>query len=462
MSDMREQLRRLPGVDRLLDSPPGKGWLAAHPRWAVTKAVRLALEEARRDLLAGSLAEAPDADALNLRVEEYIRRLVGPRLAPVINATGVVLHTNLGRAPLAPEALEALCRAAAGYSNLEYDLETRRRGSRHDHLRELLVELSGAEDALVVNNNAGAVLLALDTLAAGREAVVSRGELVEIGESFRIPDIMAKGGVALREVGATNRTRIADYRAALGEHTALLLKVHTSNYRITGFHEETSIEELVSLGRERGIPVLFDVGSGALVRWPEQGGGEPTIAEVVDAGADIVTFSGDKMLGGPQAGLIVGRREYVRRLARNPLARALRIDKLSLAAMEATLRCYLEGPGGLERIPFWRLLRRDIDEIEGEARALAEELEAALGDRAQVGRHTEESAVGGGALPLLSVPTAVVSLKPASFSVAELNRRLHKARPPVVGRVADDALLLDLRTVLDRRALKEAVLSAWE
>jgi L-seryl-tRNA(Ser) seleniumtransferase len=366
----------------------------------------------------------------------------------VINATGVVLHTNLGRALLSPLAQERLREVAASYSNLEMDVARKERGSRYSHVDGLLRRLSGAEAALVVNNCASAVLLALESLARGKEVVVSRGELIEIGGEFRIPDILRRSGATLREVGTTNRTHLKDYAGAIGPDTGVLLKVHTSNYRVVGFTAAVSSRELAELGRARGIPVMEDLGSGCFVDLTRHGFPyEPTVPEVVASGVDLVSFSGDKLLGGPQAGIVVGRAELVERLARNPLNRALRIDKFTIAALEATLYAYEAGTA-LTTIPTLRMLTESLPTIRQRARRVVGRLgaEAARALGARVAESTSQ--VGGGALPTVELPTAVVAIGTPARPAEALDQALRTGRPPVLGRVLDDRLLLDCRTVL--------------
>jgi L-seryl-tRNA(Ser) seleniumtransferase len=406
-------------------------------------AARAAVDERRRALLAGRPATAEVAsDELVARARDLLR----PSLRPVINATGVVLHTNLGRAPLAERAVERLVAVARGYSNLEYQLDGRGRGSRHDHLAALLAAASGAEAGLVVNNCAGAVLLALAALAAGREVIVSRGELIEIGGGFRVPDIMRASGARLVEVGTTNKTRLADYVGAITADTALLLKVHRSNFAMVGFTAEVSTEELAQLGRERGLPVMVDLGSGAL-RDPRELSpelpAEPTVAQHIAAGADVVTFSGDKLLGGPQAGGIAGSAAALARLRGHPLMRALRPDKLTLAALEATLELYRDGRSA--EIPVTRMLSATA----GELRERAARLLALLDGRPGAELIEIHSAVGGGALPGAEPRSFAVALAAPGRGADALERALRCADPPVIGRIAGDRLLLDVRTLRD-------------
>jgi L-seryl-tRNA(Ser) seleniumtransferase len=443
-------LRSLPGVDEVLQWEAVNRLLANHPRPLVVEAIRKAVGQLRAQVLAGTGAEGLDISrpALEKRVQEILAADITPSLRPVINATGVVLHTNLGRAVLAEAAREHLAALARGYCNLEIDLETGARGSRYSHVEELLTRITGAEGALVVNNNAAAVLLALNTLAQGKEVLVSRGQLVEIGGAFRIPEVMEWSGCRLVEVGATNRTRLEDYRRAAGPDTALLLKVHTSNYRILGFTAEVGGTELVKLGQDLGLPVMEDLGSGVLLDLRPYGlPGEPTVQESVAAGIDVVTFSGDKLLGGPQAGIIVGKNRYLEAMKKNPLTRALRIDKLTLGALEATLRLYLNPGEVLDRLPVLRMLSLPLDVLAGRARALAAQVEAVVGPLLRVAVAQDQSEVGGGAMPLSQLPTWVVTLESSSLSAAALAARLRQGEPPVLARIAAERVLLDVRTL---------------
>jgi L-seryl-tRNA(Ser) seleniumtransferase len=420
------RLRDLPSVDSLL----APALVERYGRRRVVAAARDALARAREEIAAGF-----EPGDLGERVERALAASEQPRLRRVLNATGVIVHTNLGRAPLAPEALERVREVAGSYSNLEYSLSEGVRGSRQDHAAALLRELTGAEAALVVNNNAGAVVLALAALAEGGEVVVSRGELVEIGDGFRIPEVLARSGARLVEVGTTNRTRVSDYEAALGPETAAILRVHPSNFRIVGFVERPGVQELARLAERRGVALVDDLGSGVL----DPLGDEPTARESVEAGAHLVTFSGDKLLGGPQAGIVVGRADLVERLRRHPLQRALRADKLTLAALEGTLLAYRSGRAA---IPVLRMLDEPVDRV----RARAERL-AALADgvvEATVAR------VGGGALPLAEIPSFACALPD------ELAAALRKGEPPVVGIVRDGRLLLDCRTLSDAEAEEAA------
>ena len=450
MTDRRPLLRQLPAIDRLLQAAPLRDLAGTHAHVQLRAAAQRAVEELRRQLLDES-APLPDlsvAAAARLAAD-HLRALETPSLRRVLNLTGTVLHTNFGRAPLAETALAAVQEVARGYSTLEYDLAAGQRGERHVHIEELFCRLTGAEAALAVNNNAGAVLLALAALAGGRSALVSRGELIEIGGSFRIPEIMAAGGVKLVEVGATNKTHLDDYRRAITPDTALILKVHTSNYRILGFTAAVPGEELAALGRERAIPVLEDLGSGLLLDLTGFGlPREPTVSETLATGIDLVTCSGDKLLGGPQAGLIAGRRELVARLKRHPLARALRLDKMTLAALEATLRLYLDPPRALREIPALRLLAASAGDQQQRCRELLAPLQAAAGTRAVIEVVAAAATVGGGAMPLAELPGCVLAVNPQEISLQELTVRLRAASPPVIGRVQDERLLLDPRTLL--------------
>ena len=439
-------LRTLPSVDAVLGSLAGEPALAGVPRPRLTTAVRAALAAERRRVLDEG-GPAADLATVGRRVLAGLVERGVFSLAPVINATGVVLHTNLGRALLSALARERLQEVASSYSNLEMDLTRKERGSRYAHVDGLLQRLSGAEGALVVNNCASAVVLALETLARGKEVIVSRGELIEIGGEFRIPDIMRRSGAVLREVGTTNRTHLKDYASAIGPETGLILKVHTSNYRVVGFTAAVSSRELAELGRGRGIPVMEDLGSGCFVDLTRYGFPyEPTVPEVVASGIDLVSFSGDKLLGGPQAGILVGRAALVERLAHNPLNRALRIDKFTVAALEATLYAYEAGTA-LETIPTLRMLTEPAAAVRRRARRILARLPA-VAQRGLGARVIESrSQVGGGALPTVELPTAAIALGTAARPAARLDEALRAGHPPVLGRLLDDQLLLDCRTV---------------
>jgi L-seryl-tRNA(Ser) seleniumtransferase len=422
----------------------GRKFLAARVR-DVLSGIR---QEIRDGKWNGTSTELSPAD-LAARIEQEVNNATAYSLQPVINATGVILHTNLGRAPLSPEMLEHAAEIATQYSNLEYEVSNARRGERDVHISGALSELLGAEAAIVVNNNAAAVLLTLNALAEGGEVIVSRGELIEIGGSFRIPDIMKKSGAVLREVGTTNRTRIGDYRRAVNENTRLLLRVHPSNFRIMGFTERPSLEELVALGREKSVPVFEDLGSGCLISLAEQGlREEPPAGESIAAGADVISFSGDKLLGGPQAGVIAGKKEIVSRIRRNPLFRALRVDKLTYAVLESTLLAYRQEQ--YERIPTLRMIRMSAEEIEARARRMMEAV-AAKKSGVQWKMVAGESVIGGGSAPGYTIPTRLIALRHQKHSAAALEKKLLAHRPPVVARVEDDDVLIDLRTVLPQQ-----------
>jgi L-seryl-tRNA(Ser) seleniumtransferase len=424
-------LRQLPSVDSLLRRAGGLAERHGHP--ATVEAIRSALAEAR------AAGEAPEPDVLLRRAAEILER--PPSLREVLNATGVIVHTNLGRAPLAAVALDRVRAIAGGYSNLEFDLDAGRRGSRHAHLGGLLAELTGAEAGLAVNNNAAAVLLCLAALAAGREVVISRGELIEIGDGFRIPDILAQSGARLVEVGTTNRTSLRDYRDAIGPDTAALVRVHQSNFRILGFTAAPSTPELAALAREHGVPLVDDLGSGQLLDLPDLAD-EPTARGSIEAGATVVCFSGDKLLGGPQAGVIVGAAAEIDRIRRHPLARAVRIDKLSLAALEATLELYRDPGRALREIP----VLRATAESAGAVRARAERLSGRLGGEVVA----TTARVGGGAVPLLELPSFACALE-GGDALAE---RLRRADPPVAALVREGRVLLDCRTLTDDQCLR--------
>ncbi len=438
-------LARIPAVHQLAEELARKH--PGHPEVFYTRAARKTAERLRREVLQGE-REALDPEEIRRVAEEVLSGILRPHLRRVINATGVVVHTNLGRSPLAEEALEEILAVARGYSNLEYRLAEGRRGSRYEHVSGLLRELTGAEEALVVNNNAAAVLITLNTLARGREVIVSRGELVEIGGSFRMPEVMAWAGCVLREVGTTNRTHLRDYEAAINENTALLMKVHKSNYAIVGFTREVSGAELVALGRRYGLPVVEDLGSGCLVDFSRYGlRREPTVQEVVRSGVDVVTFSGDKLLGAPQAGIIVGRRELVERIRQNPLNRALRIDKLTLAGLEATLRLYLDEKLAVEKIPTLRLILKPPEKVRREARRLKNLLSRAGLPGFSFAVVPTVCRTGGGALPVADLPSYAVAVNSERFSAEELHERLRVGEPPVVGRIEEDRFLLEVRTI---------------
>ncbi len=443
----------LPSVDACLTALAGRlDDRAAAPRSLTRGLVQTFLEQRRGDIRAGRVTEATalSLGALLPDLADFVLRGLRPSLRRVLNATGVVIHTNLGRSVLPEEALNAVA-GNAGYCNLEYDLASGGRGQRHSVAEALIREITGAEAALVVNNNAAAVLLMLDTLASGGEVVVSRGQLVEIGGSFRIPDVMARGGALLREVGTTNCTRRADYEGAINEQTRALLRVHTSNYTIAGFHAEVSAAETAAIAHAHNLPLLEDLGSGSLLDFAPYGlPGEPTVRGVLEAGADVVTFSGDKVLGGPQAGIIAGKARYIEPMLRNQLLRALRCDKLTLAALEATLRLYLDPDKALARIPTLRMMTMPPRELAARAARLRRSLRARLPrELAGVTLRPGVSRVGGGSFPERDLPTTLVAVAPLLISPDTLRARLLDAELPLVGRVEADAFLLDPRTLSD-------------
>jgi len=447
----QELLRRIPSVDKILDRDDVTPLCSKYSRSMVLKALQNRLDTIRTRIV-DSNKPLDDSDRLisltSEDIEEEIVLLATPRLKKVINATGVILHTNLGRSLLPHEVLNHLVTIADSYSNLEYDVEEGSRGSRYSHVEELLCDITGAEAAFVVNNNAAAVVLVLNTLAQGRETIVSRGELIEIGGSFRIPDILKRSGSLMVEVGTTNKTHLKDYETAITDETAVLLKVHTSNYRIVGFTTEVDLPELVALGRQQGIPVVNDLGSGSLIDFSQYGlDHEPTVQEVVQTGADVVTFSGDKLLGGPQAGIIVGKRSTLESLIKNPLNRALRIDKLTLAALESTLRLYLDQDSVIRKIPTLRMITMTKEELATRTSSFREKVLNKIPDTFDVQMIEDVSQVGGGALPAQYLPTTVIALQSKTVPVHELEKRLRDHEPPVIARIHKDQLRIDLRTV---------------
>ncbi|MDF2998809.1 MAG: L-seryl-tRNA selenium transferase [Xanthobacteraceae bacterium] len=457
--DAAHSLRALPAVDAVLKAPTALAAIERFGRQETTRAVRAALAEVRRH--AAHLAALPDADHIADAALSALLASAQPSLRPVFNLTGTVLHTNLGRALLAEEAIAAAVAAMRSAVALEFDLTSGRRGERDGHVRTLLCELTGAEDATVVNNNAAAVLIVLNTFGNGREAIVSRGELIEIGGAFRMPDIMARAGARLIEVGTTNRTHARDYESAINPATGLVLKVHTSNYRIEGFTKEVPARELAEITRERGVPLVNDLGSGTLADLARYGlAHEPTVREAVADGADLVTFSGDKLLGGPQTGFIVGRRDLIAAINRNPMKRALRLDKVRLAALEATLRLYRDPDRLADRLPTLRLLARPAEEIAARARALVPAVSTVLGSDFTVEVAECSSQIGSGALPLETLPSAGLAIRALNGegrALDALSAALRALAVPVIGRVTDGALLLDLRCLEDEAGFLDAL-----
>lgn len=443
MENNKNKLRQLPKVDELV--------ARLEPLWAdfgkemVTECAREQIDGMRCTLLEGGDCDVT-MEAACRAVETGLRKIYAPHLHPVINATGVVLHTNLGRAVLSERAARAAFLAARSYSNLEYDIEKGARGSRYSHIERLLCRITGAEAAMVVNNNAAAVMLILSTMARGREVVVSRGELVEIGGAFRVPEIMAQSGGTLVEVGTTNKTHAYDYINAVTENTGAFLKVHTSNFKITGFTEEVSLEEMCRIGHERGIPVIYDLGSGLLCDLDDAGvREEPRVLPSMAAGVDVLSFSGDKLLGGPQAGIIVGRREWIEKMKKNPLTRAFRVDKMTFAALEETLRCYLDGSCA-QSVPTIAMIRRPVAELEKAARRLRGQLRRLNGVTADV--TAEQSQVGGGSVPSVFLETRAVQVEVSGLSAAALEEKLRREHS-IICRIVHDKVIFDMRTLLE-------------
>ena len=457
---MSQQLRqkylsRIPNVDRILAEPEMVQLENRVPRGIILEAVRRGLDHLRQRIITARNPRDLDESIFSFEnllphFLEEIENQVNPKLKRVINATGVVIHTNLGRSLLHEGAIEHIAQVSRHYSNLEFDLNQGKRGSRYSHVEEILCRLTGAEAAIVVNNNAAAVLLVLNTLADGKEVIVSRGQLVEIGGAFRIPDVMKRSGAILREVGTTNRTHLSDYEKAIGEHTGLILKVHTSNFRIVGFTADVELRELAELSHSQRLPIMEDLGSGCLIDLSKYGlDWEPTVQEAIKEGADIVTFSGDKLMGGPQAGIILGKGEYIQRIKVNPLNRALRIDKLTLAGLESTLLIYLDEAKAIREIPTLRMLTYSRDELRKKAQGLSRKIRANIPVGMRVGVRDDVSQVGGGAYPVQLLPTYVVTLKPDHGSVNQLEERLREGKPPIIARVSKEEVLLDVRTIGD-------------
>lgn len=440
-TNLNAALRQLPAVQTILraieePSPIARVW--------IEQAVQTVLDEARQQIRQGR--PPASLDDLVQRVLLRAKQLARPHLHPVLNATGVVIHTNLGRAPLPAKIMEHVSEIAVQYSTLEYRLQEGQRGSRHELVEDLLVELTGAPAAMVVNNNAAAVLLALSALARDREVVVSRGELVEIGGSFRIPEVMALSGAFLREVGATNKTHARDYESAISERTALLLKVHQSNFRMVGFTQIVDTADLVRIGRAHQVPVMEDLGSGVLLPLTMDGYQEPSVQQVVESGVDLVTFSGDKLLGGPQAGILVGRRDLIGQLKKYPMARAVRVDKMTLAALEATIRWYLEGRA--EELPLWFMIHQSLDVLRDRASRVLAVLKNKTSSEIRWSLADDWSEVGGGSMPGTQIPTCVITMSGTHpDSVVKWERRLRQGNTPVVARISRGELIFDLRTI---------------
>ncbi len=444
---VKSLLRSLPSVDELLRDPEIAPLYSKLSAQIVKDSIRSVLERLREEILSGRL-KSLTRSSITARIKEDLEALLSSGLKPVVNASGTVVHTHLGRAPLPEEAVEAVRMAARGPVSLEINLEDGSRGERDSHCEALIVRLTGCEAACIVNNNAAAVFLTLNTLSSGKEAIISRGELIEIGGSFRLPEIMERSGCILKEVGTTNRTHLHDYIDAIGENTGLLLKVHKSNYNITGFTKEVNLAELVAVGRRYGIPVVEDLGSGSLVDLSKYGlKKEPVVDESIKKGADVVTFSADKLLGGPQAGIIAGRKEFVDKIRRNPLKRALRVDKLTLSALEATLRLYLNPEELEKRLPILVYLTRQMKDIEEAAHRIKDFLSSRLGKGFTIEVEQSRSIVGSGALPDCTIPTTVVTVTHPEIRAEKIFNHFLHSDPPVLGRVEREKFVLDARTI---------------
>ena len=445
-------LRNLPKIDEIILLLEKQDIYSLAPRDIVIATCRTVVQNLRDKIIEAKEKDLPkfslDLASAVGKVERLIKGLYRYNLRRIVNATGVILHTNLGRAPLCPEALQRIMEVGKGYSNLEFDLAKGERGQRYDHVSQLICALTGSEDALIVNNNAAAILLVLNTLAEKKEAIVSRGELIEIGGEFRIPEIMKKSASKLREVGTTNRTRIGDYEKAVNDKTGLIMKVHTSNFRIVGFTEEADIVSLVTLGKSRGIPVMDDLGSGCLIDLEQYGlQHEPTVREALATGIDVVTFSGDKLLGGPQAGIIVGKKDVLAKIKKNPLNRALRIDKFTLAALEATLMHYLNPADAVKKL---RSLKTEpVAAVKKRAEKLITKLQKENFVSLKFSLHEDFAAAGGGSLPTQQIPTVLVAIKNKKMSASKMEEKLRKMEVPVIVRVDKDEILIDMRTVAE-------------
>jgi L-seryl-tRNA(Ser) seleniumtransferase len=455
---MKELLKQLPSVDEVLKEDRTKQWLESYPRVLVLEAIRTAIDARRKAVLQsadGNTGRTIDDAIFSItgvlnHAETILRELSEPSLKPVINATGVIVHTNLGRSILSEKAIQRVIDVSRGYSNLEYDLPAGERGKRHVHVESILTRLTGVEAATAVNNNAAAVLLCLNTLARGKEVIVSRGELVEIGGSFRVPDVMERSGAILREVGTTNKTHLKDYEKAINEKTGLLLKVHASNYKIVGFTKEVPTEELVKLGKKRGLPVMWDLGSGSLVDLRTFGAGdEPTVQQAADSGVDVLTFSGDKLLGGPQAGLIVVKKKSLETIRSNPLSRALRLDKMTLAALDATLSQYLDQGKAVHEIPTLWMLTQPLSEIERKATLLSSGIKEINAEGLSVSIQDDTSQSGGGALPTGHFPTRTVCIRHRALSANQIETRLRTGKPHIISRIREGMVIFDPRTLND-------------
>lgn len=451
----KKLLSKLPAINDLLDSKQGQSLIDVYGHQMVVDASRHVIDELRNTILNTTSSmlsefELLSLDKLNEKISAYLESKQQNGLQPVVNATGIVVHTNLGRSLLSTSAKKSISEIVSNYSNLEIDKLTGERGSRYQHVAKLLRELTGAEAALVVNNNAAAVFLILSSLAVGKEAIISRGEMVEIGGSFRIPDVMKQSGVILREVGCTNKVHLSDYEAAINENTGLFLKVHTSNYKVVGFTEEVEFAELVGLGEQYGLPVVDDLGSGILVDLSDWGlSYEPTVQDRISAGVDVVSFSGDKMLGGPQAGIIVGKKKYIEKMRKHPLNRALRVDKLTLIALEATLKEYRHPEKVFEQIPTLKMITVSKSQLQCRAQKLYQILKKVISTKLSLQINSSFSQTGGGAFPLDKLPTAVIELTSVQVSIVDIAKQLRLNNPPIFTRIANQAIIFDLRTMKD-------------
>jgi L-seryl-tRNA(Ser) seleniumtransferase len=451
---MKELLRQLPSVDDILKENRAKHWLETHPRVLVLEAIRTAVDRRRKVILQGeknkSLQQTVSLSEILDQTDTILNEISAPSFCPVINSTGVIVHTNLGRSLLSDKAIERVVELSRSYSNLEYDISAGERGKRYVHIESILTRLTGVEAATAVNNNAAAVLLGLNTLARGKEVIVSRGELVEIGGSFRIPDVMERSGAILHEVGTTNKTHLKDYEKGINANTGLILKVHTSNYKIVGFTKEVSSEELAKLGRKHNLPVMWDLGSGSFIDLSTHGAGsEPTVQQAVGAGVDVLTFSGDKLLGGPQAGMILGKKMYLDPIRSNPLARALRIDKLTLAALEATLNQYLDRDKAIKEIPTLWMLTQPLSEIERKAVLLSDGIKRIGQVGLKVSMQDDTSQSGGGALPMGNFPTKTVCIRHDRMSANQIESSLRLGKPHIITRIKEGMVVFDPRTLND-------------
>lgn len=454
----KEMLRGIPKVDEILNKEPLFKLSEIHGAAVVKEVARGVLDELREKILAldedkdekksKALAKAMEIEAVVKEVALRMKEDSQNNLRPVINATGTILHTNLGRAPLCKDAVANVTKVSTGYSNLEYNVSEGKRGSRHDIVGELVAELTGAEDAMVVNNNAAATMIVLASMGAGKEIIVSRGELVEIGGAFRIPDIMEQSGATLKEIGCTNKTKVSDYENAIGEDTGALMKVHKSNYDICGFTEEASLEDLVELGKKKKLPVIYDMGNGLMLDMSKYGLNEPNVPASLNTGIDVILFSGDKLLGGPQAGIIAGKKKYIKAMKKHPLARAMRVDKMTFAALEETLKKYRDEKLAKRDIPILNMISKSQEELRETSEKLANEI-ATKNNKIKVDLVEVEDQIGGGSAPMVRLPGWAVSIREGNKSVESLERKLRRVNPPVVARIHENKLLLSARTLME-------------